>query len=283
MKSIQINAYAKINLGLRILAKRPDGYHELVTVFQRISLADRVILEKLVGGIEYAGTDLTWRPEDNLCCIAAETFRSLFGMEFGVRIRLEKAIPTGAGLGGGSSDAAAVLRGMCEMYGISPTHEDLIGAAAKIGSDVPFFFSDLSSALGQGRGEKITPVNGLSGNYYLLILKPNYSISTAWAYSELDNILTFEKNNISMLSHDFFSYSGGAPSTKMTNDFEVLIFEAHPELAEARADLLDTGAEFAGLCGSGSAVFGAFPDDCQEQAIAGNWRSPWLKLLCRPM
>ena len=283
MKSIQINAYAKINLGLRILSKRLDGYHELITVFQRISLADRVILEKLVGGIEYLGPTLTEKPEDNLCCIAAEMFRSLFGMELGVRIRLDKTIPTGAGLGGGSSDAAAVLRGMCEMYGISPTHEDLINAAAEIGSDVPFFFSDLSSALGQGRGEKITPVNGLSKNYYLLVLKPNYSISTAWAYSELDNILTFEKNNISIVSHNFLSYSGGAPSTKMTNDFECLVLDAHPELAEARAGLLDAGAEFAGLCGSGSAVFGAFSDDCQVQAIAGNWRSPWLKLLCRPL
>jgi len=283
LKSIQINAYAKINLGLRILARRPDGYHELITVFQRISLADRVILEKLDGGIEYAGTELTERPEDNLCYLAAETFCSLFGMELGVRIRLEKAIPTGAGLGGGSSDAAAVLRGMCEMYGISPTHEDLIGAAAEIGSDVPFFFSDLSSALGEGRGERLTPVNGLSRSFYLLVLKPNYSISTAWAYSELDNILTFEKNNISIVSHDFFSYSGGAPSTEMTNDFEVLIFDAHPELAEARADLLDAGAEFAGLCGSGSAVFGAFSDDCQVSAIVGDWRSPWLSYLCRPM
>ena len=254
-----------------------------MTIFQRISLADRVILEKLNAGIEYTGPALTEKPEHNLCCIAAEMFCSLFGMELGVRIRLEKDIPTGAGLGGGSSNAAAVLRGMCEMYGISPNNKDLISAAAKIGSDVPFFFSALSSALGQGRGEKITPVDGLPVDYYLLILKPNYSISTAWAYSELDNILTFEEKNISIVSHDLLSYSGGVPSTNITNDFEVLVFGAHPELAEARDDLLDAGAEFAGLCGSGSAVFGAFSDDCQVQAIVGDWRSRWRSYLCRPL
>ncbi len=280
--SLCLKAHAKINLGLRILSKRPDGYHELITVFQRISLADEVILEKLNNRIEYEGPTLTNCPEDNLCYRAARAFRSSFGSDLGVRITLEKIIPPGAGLGGGSSDAAAVLRGMAELYNVPKDHKALLSAAEEIGSDIPFFLSDSAAALGRGKGERIQSVNGLDSTFEIVILKPDFDVSTAWAYSQLDDILTFEEKSINITAHDFLVYAGGFPTAQMTNDFEGLLFNIHPELDKARSRMLNAGAEFSGLCGSGSAIFGVFKNHASAKKVASEFCSPWFSYVCRP-
>ncbi len=280
--SLCLKAHAKINLGLRILGRRPDGYHELITVFQRISLADEVTLEKLVNHIEYEGPTLTNCPEDNLCYKAAQAFRSRFGSDLGVRITLKKVIPPGAGLGGGSSDAAAVLRGMADLHNIPKDHEALFSAAEEIGSDIPFFLSNLTAALGRGRGERLQSVKGLNSTFELVVVKPDFEISTAWAYGQLDDILTFEEKSINIVVHGFSAYTGGFPTAQMTNDFEGLLFNTRPELTKARNRMLDAGAVFSGLCGSGSAIFGVFKDHTSAKKAASEFCSPWFSYVCRP-
>ncbi len=278
---VELKACAKINLGLRILSRRSDGYHDLITVFQRVSLADTLTLETRKDGIEYTGPALTGKPEDNLCHKAALAFRSRFRSAKGVKIHLDKVIPRQAGLGGGSSDAAAVLRGMAELNNIPLDHGALLGAAADTGSDVPFFLLDVPAALGQSRGEKLRVVKGLDAGMILVILKPDISISTEWAYRRIDR-LTFDKNDIKIVVHDFLEYAGGKPTAQMTNDFEGPLFKTYPELGTACDLMMSAGAEFSGLCGSGSAIFGAFSDGNTAEKVARKFSSPWLSFICRP-
>ena len=280
--TMRTNAHAKINLGLKILNRRPDGFHNLTTIFQRISLADIIEIEPIKKDIIYEGPSLTDKLEDNLCYKAAEVFQSVFGTDLGVRIQLMKKIPIGAGLGGGSSDAAAILKGLSTIYGVPADNIELKSRATEIGADVSFFMSNLSSARGEGKGETITAVQGLGINYYILIIKPEYSISTSWAYRQIDNSLTFDDKNIKMFIRYFLKYKGGLPTAQMTNDFEIPVFLAHPELANARNLLLLAGAEFAGLCGSGSALFAIFKDRELTEKVASEWSSPWLSYVCRP-
>ena len=281
-QSISLSAYAKINLGLRIVGKRDDGYHDIVTIFQRISLCDAVTVHKLNGEIEYHGPELTDKPEDNLCFKAAQQFRSEFGDKFGASISLEKEIPTEAGLGGGSSDAAAVLRGMAKLYNINDHDERLFSAALRVGSDVPFFLKDVPAALGEGRGEILTPVSGLKNNRWIVIIKPRFSISTAWAYRSVDNILTFEQKDISILCHELLDYSGGAPTKQMLNDFEAVAFNEYPELDEIYELMIASGALFAGLCGSGSAIYGVFKSNRLARITADSFKTDWTGCVCRP-
>ena len=279
---MKIKAHAKINLGLRILNRRSDGFHDLVTIFQRISLADELEIEVLKREIIYDGPTLTETLEDNICYKAAVFYKTAFGDEAGLRIRLSKHIPTGAGLGGGSSDAAAVLKVLAASDGIPIDNTELQMVAAKLGADVPFFLSGLPSAIGQGKGERISPAKGLDRNCNIVIVKPEISISTKWAYEQIDNTLTFDKKNINIITHYFLDYRGGLPTAEMRNDFEAPIFATHPELANARNRLLDAGAEFSGLCGSGSALFGVFQDRELAERVASEWCSPWLSYICRP-
>ncbi|MCF7811298.1 4-(cytidine 5'-diphospho)-2-C-methyl-D-erythritol kinase [bacterium] len=281
-QNISLSAYAKINLGLRIVGKRDDGYHNIVTIFQRISLCDIVTIQKLDGKIKYQGPELTEKPEDNLCYKAAKLFRIEFGDRFGAYISLKKEIPAEAGLGGGSSDAAAVLRGMAKLYNVSTDDERLYCVALKVGSDVSFFLKNIPAALGQGRGEILTPVTGLKKNRWIVIIKPRLSISTSWAYRSVDNILTFEQKDISMLCHELLDYSGGAPTRQMLNDFEQVVFEAYPDIFEIYELMIASGALFAGLCGSGSAVYGVFNSNRLARIIADRFKTDWTGCICRP-
>ncbi len=282
MKGLTLEACAKINLGLRILGRHSDGYHELVTIFQRISLCDRITLEPVSGEVEYTGPRLTEEPSENLCVKGAEVFRRIFDPNFGVRIRLDKQIPAGAGLGGGSGDAATTLIGMARLFDIPLDDQRLYSAAVAIGADVPFFLSGRSSALGRGRGEILSDSPGLNPEQRILIVWPGFAVSTDWAYGKIDDNLTFTKNSNSIIDCEFSSYSGGLPTAMMTNDFEGPVFATHPELAGARDRLLVEGAVYAGLCGSGSALFGVFDGEAPTRAAALGWNSPWQSFVCRP-
>ena len=167
------------------------------------------------------------------------------------------------------------------LYGIPAHHEALSRAAWGVGSDVPFFLEDVPAALARGRGEKLKRVKGLSDEVWIVILKPDFAVSTSMAYSLLDDCLTFDENNVKIKVREFLTYTGGKPTAQMTNDFEGPVFSAHPELAEARDRLLSSGAAFAGLCGSGSALFAVFEDETRGREVADRWCSPWLSYYCR--
>ena len=273
MPSIAGRAPAKINLGLRILNLRPDGYHEIRTVFQTVSLADHLRVEYRSGGsggvtlecdaAELAGTD-------NLAARAARALLSASGRGGSVHIGLRKSIPAGAGLGGGSSDAAAVLLALGRLLRPAPEPRLLLEVAAGLGSDIPFFLLG-GRALGTGRGTEVYPLPDLPRTW-LLILAPVQHVSTAEAYGALrrsrrgkltdasrENIIREFCSGLSAPETGGTQDLAGVRLSTFENDFEDLIFQQFPDLGKWKNRLVQKGASRAMLSGSGSALVGLFP------------------------
>ena len=251
-KTVTVPAYAKINLGLRVLGKRPDGFHELRTVFQTISLADRLTITYEPA----ARTEITVEgmPDvpDNLAARAAAAVLSELRLKASVHIHIEKRIPMGAGLGGGSSDAAAILQALPILAGCPIPMPRLFQLAAPLGSDVPFFLLG-GTALGLGRGEELYPLPNLPPLEGVLIT-PNIHVSTPDAYRALSPTLTDSANKLAS-----FQESVRQPLVEpLVNDFEAVVFAQHPQLAALKASLLSKGAYQALMSGSGSSVFALF-------------------------
>ncbi len=253
-RSARVPAYAKLNLGLRILYKRPDGYHELRTVFQTISLADTIDIaftRRNSTSIRVEGT-----PEiaDNLVEKAARRLTEEFSIKGEIVFHLKKRIPTGAGLGGGSSDAAAVLLSLPALAGKTVPPDRLHAIATELGSDVPFFLHG-GTALGLGRGEELYPLPDMPAAQGVLVL-PNIHSSTVEAYKALSArlITTSAQSKLSNFQADVWRGIGGS------NDFEEVVFEQHPQLRELKQRLIRLGASPAAMTGSGSAIFGIFPE-----------------------
>lgn len=254
---ITLSAPAKINLTLSLTGLRDDGYHLLESVMQTLSLADTVSVEKIPSGITIScskkGIPLD---ERNLCYKAAKAYFETAGISGGVKIDLIKAIPDGAGMGGGSSDAAAVLKGVSALY---PAEVDLPSVAEKIGADVPFFLTG-GTCLCRGVGEEITPLSfPLKNSLFCVVIKPEEGLSTPSVYKRFDEgnhafspllsdkeIEILEKGSAS----EFFSL--------MKNDLELPAITLLPKVGEKKHLLLSLGADAAMMTGSGSAVFALF-------------------------
>jgi 4-diphosphocytidyl-2-C-methyl-D-erythritol kinase len=251
---ISVQAHAKINLDLRVLAKRADGYHELRTIFQTISLADSIGLEFEPGARTEIAIEGNVVIEDNLIARAAKLVLEETGLSGRVWFTLQKRIPMGAGLGGGSSDAAAVLRALPRVTGVPIALERLHRMAALLGSDVPFFLYG-GTAVGLGRGEEVYPLRDLPP-YRGLLVTPEIHVSTPDAYRALSPRLS--PDGASAKLADFGRVAWTEDLLLARNDFEEVVFEMHPELADIRAALEKAGAICARMTGSGSAIFGLF-------------------------
>lgn len=258
MKAWCVPAYAKINLGLRILGKRPDGFHELETYFLQIDLADRLFFEKS----ELEGLELTCNRADlpvdaaNLCWRAYELLCAAAHRRVRVRLHLEKNIPVGAGLGGGSSDAAVTLMALNRLCELNISDATLHDLATQLGSDVSFFLAG-GLCWGSGRGEIITPLPELP-NWEILLVTPAVVVSTAWAYQNYKMNLTNRQKITKLPSSDFVQLQGHQLAEACQNDLEAVVFEKYPELAELKSKLQQAGAVVASMTGSGSAIFGLF-------------------------
>jgi len=270
-REARVRAYAKLNLGLRVLYKRPDGYHELRTVFQTISLADHLEISFTQGKstrIEMEGT-----PEiaDNLAERAARLVMEAIGKCGTVRLQLRKVIPSGAGLGGGSSDAAAVLLALPVLVRAALPMEQLSSLAAKLGSDVAFFLFG-GTALGLGRGEELYPLPDQPAERALLIAPAVHS-STAHAYGDLSPTLTNIALQNKLSSFQRGVWGQGAPGDKssLINDFESVVLARHPELAGIRERLRRAGAIRVAMTGSGSAIFGIFDNPGKLERARLGW------------
>jgi len=281
---VEERAYAKVNLGLKLLGRRPDGYHEILTVMQTVDIWDRVILEE-AGEVSLIcpGREVPKGPE-NLAYRAAESFREAFGISKGVRIRLLKRIPVGAGLGGGSSDAAAVLRGLCRLWGILPDFRKLEKLAASLGSDVPFLLRP-GTAVVRGRGEVLHYVSWPFGIWYLLVY-PGFGVSTRWAYRQVGKIsLTSGREYFNLIN----LLENGIPPPEnfwgiLENDFESVVEEEYPQVRWTRRRLEEQGAFVALLSGSGSVVFGVFSELEKARKAAGDLgKEGFWTALCRPV
>jgi len=259
MNKVIINSNAKVNIGLKILKERDDGYHNIVTVFQEINLFDIISISKKSKGCDF-NSNATWLINDktNLCVIAYEAMKNKFDID-GVVIDLTKNIPKGSGLGGGSSNAACIMKGIRELYSLNISDKELEEIASQIGADVPFFIRG-SIQLGEGIGDRLTPLKiNISGKYLIII--PDMEIDTSWAYSKFKNDL-----DSSTLPINFASLSNEKTISLdklkfFENDFESIVVPAYPEIGKIKEALHALGAGFASLSGSGSTVFGIFNDD----------------------
>lgn len=264
---------AKVNLGLRVLGPRPDGYHEVMTWIQQVSLFDRIWMEKRRGSIRLTanGEDVPGGRE-NLAYRAAAALKAEAGdRTLGASIHIEKHIPAGAGLGGGSGNAAAVLWGLNRLWDLGLPPAVLRRLGASLGSDVPSFLSG-SASLCLGRGERTIRRPPLRRGWFLLA-KPRYSLSTAAVYAWVRE--AWNGNPLAVL-----------PSTRekapcYQNDLEGVVFARHPDLRAARDRLLGCGAERALMSGSGTALWGLFSSrgkalDALEGFRAGRGWGFWL-------
>ena len=256
----RVPAYAKLNRGLRVLYRRPDGYHEIRTVFQTISLADR--LDITFSRARTTRITIDGAPEipDNLINRAAHLVLEAMRVQGDILFDLKKNIPTGAGLGGGSSDAAAVLLALPVLAGKTLPGERLHEIAIQLGSDVPFFLHG-GTALGMGRGEELYPLPELPAARSLLVA-PQIHSSTAEAYRDLSPRLTSIplQNKLSSFQQEIWRGVTSGSIGVDENDFEEIVFARHRELRQIKERLLHFGAKPAAMTGSGSAIFGIFAD-----------------------
>ena len=270
---------AKVNLGLHVHGKREDGFHELETIFQMVSLFDDVELELLSSGIKLE-CDTPGIPTDdtNLVCKAALLLRKSYQVEGkGVSIRLKKKIPFGAGLGGGSGNAAGVLMGLNRLWDLNIDREKLFTLAAELGSDVPFFLTS-PCALGKGRGERLKVLEPCS-KFQVLLVFPGFPIATSWVYQNLRLKLTKRPNNISILRKNLSLSNITSLGSQLYNDLESVVIQKFPEVKVVKDELWAWGALGVLLSGSGSTVFGIFDDPEKAQVACASLNGDWERVV----
>jgi 4-diphosphocytidyl-2-C-methyl-D-erythritol kinase len=266
LQDMQLWASAKVNLSFQVKGRRQDGFHEIETLMAPIDLADRIAIEKLegTGPIDFTCDDASLPVgEDNLAVRAANLFRERTGITARIAITLEKKIPHGAGLGGGSSDAASVLLGLNKFFEVGLSEAELMELAARLGSDVPFFIAR-SPAVCRGRGELVTPVR-FNANFHLLLLKPNFGVPTAWAYGRWK-----DGRELPAIDYSPQEFAG----VRFFNELERPVFEKFVFLAQLKTWLRGQAeVAVALMSGSGSTVFavlreGADAEKLSERALA---------------
>ena len=273
MTGVRIPAFAKINLRLDILGKRADGYHELRTIFQTLSLHDNIRISKsrrpgitltIQGNPSLAGEPV----QKNLVYRAIDALKRKLKIAGGVEIQLQKRIPAGGGLGGGSSDAVAAMVGYLHLTKRRLSTWKMLEIAASLGADVPFFLLG-GHALGVSRGDEIYPLQDVPKMHLLVVIPKDIRVPTRDAFRWVNaKPLGLTKSAIDPKLLQFCALSWSALGNGLSNDFEGPVFQRHPRLAEIKRVLLQKGATEASLAGSGSAVFGIFPSPAMARRAA---------------
>ena len=284
-RRVEVTAHAKLNLGLRVGPLRPDGFHDLVTVFQSVSLADTLLAERTRAGftlrVRHEETALRGaQPRadranvpagaDNLVLRAARLARERLGLAGGARFTLVKRIPAKAGMGGGSADAAAALAAMLALYGLRLSRERRLELAAELGSDVPFAITG-GTALGLGRGERLAPLR-LAGPFRALVAIPEWRVSTAEAFRRLDEAkydLTGWKRSLRLAASLGRKQVTPFQALRLGNDFEKVLGHRRVDFEALRMGMRRVGVLEPHLTGSGSGIFGMVPKGASVRAIAG--------------
>jgi 4-diphosphocytidyl-2-C-methyl-D-erythritol kinase len=282
VQSMTTRAYGKINLGLRILRKRSDGYHDIETVFHQIDVFDELSFRLHESDVLLTSTN-PQLPTDNsnLCVKAANLLRDLTGVQEGVEIMLKKNIPIGAGLGGGSADAAATLVTLARFWNLELSQAELQTLAASLGSDIPFFLVG-NTASATSRGEQLEPLN-LSFPYWIVLVTPPVHVSTAWAYKMLhrgEHPVPPAGFKSALLEH---AHDHQFLARTLTNDFEPVVFEAHPEVRAIKETMLNEGADVALMTGSGSSVFALTRSEAIAARIASRFDQSGRVFLTKPL
>lgn len=258
---MKLHPNCKINIGLRVVRKREDGYHDLETIFYPVyGLHDELEVEI---ADEFAflqdGIEVDCLPTDNLIYKVYQRMQEHFPQIGNVRIRFKKNIPFGAGLGGGSSDAAHMAIALNELFQLGLTQKQLAEEVRPLGADCPFFIYN-TPCYAEGIGDKLTPISLDLSGMRLVMIKPNCGVSTKEAYAGIKPKGSSELFKVVQNGSELFK--------EATNDFEDTVFVAHPEIAEIKQRLLDAGAVYAAMSGSGSTVFGLFEHDAEGRTDA---------------
>jgi len=276
---IKVRCYAKLNLYLDITGKRPDGFHDILTIFQPVAIWDEINVTRDVDGITLHGDDpdIPWN-EENLCFRSAELLFKRFNISSGVNILVKKKIPSGAGLGGASADAAGVLIALNRLFELDLDKSELRNLALEIGSDVPFFIFG-SPAIGMGRGELLEGWSGLEDGRFLLV-KPDITISTSWAYSNINLQLTTGLSKSKLKS--VLERIGKLPDRPVEtyNAFEALLRETYPVIEDILDRLKRNEPLICSVSGSGSTCFALFSEEERakevEREFIKNGYSTWI-------
>jgi 4-diphosphocytidyl-2-C-methyl-D-erythritol kinase len=265
----------KINLGLRVLQQRADGFHEIQSVFFPVPICDALEIIEDPGNkvgclFTTSGREISGDPESNLCVRAYRLIRADFPDLPGIRMHLHKVIPMGAGLGGGSSDGVFALNLINRIFQLKLSSEKLKDYALKLGSDCPFFLYN-QPAFASGRGELLAPVHLVLAGHRCVLVHPGIHIDTGWAFRKLaESRKGYQESAVDLTT------IGDIPFREwrkfLVNDFEEIAEKAHPEIGHIRRELYRRGAYFASMTGSGSAVFGLFNDNRNSEA---NWNPDW--------
>ena len=259
MSILEINSNAKVNIGLKVLGLRGDGYHDIITIFQEINLFDNISISTNEKGCNFK-CDVNWlkNDKDNLCVIAFEIMKKKFDIR-GIKIDLKKNIPRGSGLGGGSSNAANVLKGIRDLHSLNISDNELEEIAVEVGADVPFFIRG-SIQLGEGIGNRLTILKTKIKGKYLIII-PDTEIDTSWAYSKFKKELDSSSSSINFAGLSNEKTISLDKLKFFENDFESIVVPTYPEIGKIKEALHALGAGYASLSGSGSTVYGIFNDD----------------------
>lgn len=265
---ISLNAHAKINLSLDVLNKREDGYHNLQMIMQTIQLHDTISIHEIPSGVEIE-CDAPYVPNNstNIAYKAAEAMINKYKLDAGVRIVIEKKIPVAAGLAGGSTDAAAVLKGINILFNLGIEQNELMQIGKTIGADVPYCVMG-GTALAEGIGEKLTPLAPL-GKIPIILIKPKVGVSTAWVYKTLDLDKVSKRPNTEKIISALVKKDIKYIAENMCNVLEEVTINKYPMIKKIKKNLLHKGAIGSMMSGSGPTVFGIFENEEKAKKAFG--------------
>lgn len=279
MYDLVVPSFAKINLGLYVLGKRADGYHDIWTIFQELDFHDTLFFQKSSEPLQITTTTPSLSVgKENLIYQAVRLLHARTGCSQQVKIHLEKRIPLSAGLGGGSSNAAATLQGLNQLFDLKLTMNDLALLGAELGSDVPFFVYG-GTAIATGRGENIQQRSSFPP-FWVGLIFPGFGVSSGWAYKKLNLKLTNFKGIISVLPQVNDIIITGERCTPLMNMLEEPVIKKYPIIRSIKTQLVQYGADWALMSGSGSAVFGIFRDSATAEYALRHMEQPnWMMVV----
>jgi len=277
---MKINSYAKINLGLHVLDKRVDGFHNITTIFQEIDFYDQLTIEKSKTMI--FDTNVNWLDATNNTCISAIEILKQHHPELpNFKIFLQKNIPTNAGLGGGSSNGTAILKGINQLCSLNIQKKEMKKLAEKISADSTFFV-DGGMQGAEEKGQKLYPIKNIQLDNYILLVMPDIKVQTSEAFMFIKKYLVKGETHIKLSQMLEELKLKNLSSELFYNDFEMHVFKTHPEIGKIKLEILDLGAKYASLSGSGSTVFGIFSDKKTAQKAQSFFSPHYSTIIANP-
>ena len=277
---MKINSYAKINLGLHVLDKRVDGFHNITTIFQEIDFYDQLTIEKSKTMI--FDTNVNWIDATNNTCISAIEILKQYHPDLpNFKIFLQKNIPTNAGLGGGSSNGTAILKGINQLCSLNIQKKEMKKLAEKISADSTFFV-DGGMQGAEEKGQKLYPIKNIQLDNYILLVMPDIKVQTSEAFMFIKKYLVKGETHIKLSQMLEELKLKNLSSELFYNDFEMYVFKTHPEIGKIKLEILDLGAKYASLSGSGSTVFGIFSDKKTAQKAQSFFSPHYSTIIANP-